>query len=71
MWIVFYDIKDFEFIYDYNAMMIILSKRVFTEGKHADIIIEERWCLRFPLKNIGKGKYMDCSKASSAISWSL
>ena len=42
MWIVSYDIKDFELIYDFNAMMIILSKRVLTEEKHADIIIEER-----------------------------
>ena len=47
-WIVFYDIKDFELIYDYNAVMIILLKRVLIEKKHADI--DETWCLRFPLK---------------------
>ena len=33
--------KDFELIYHDNAMMIILSKRLFIEGKHADIIIDE------------------------------
>ena len=54
MWIVFYDIKDFELIYHDNAMMIILSKRLFTEGEHADIIIDETWYLRFPLKKYRK-----------------
>ena len=33
MWIVFYDIKNFELIYHDNAMMIILSKGVLIEAK--------------------------------------